>query len=291
MVEERDRSTYIGASEAAAVVGLSRWDSPVGVWSRKVGVTTEEPTPPLRMWLGQRMEPILLELFTARTGLKPRAHQRLVVAKGIPYIGAHPDFYQLEVKTARNANGWGEDGAVVTEDDPSAIPIDYFLQVQHQLFCTGWDHSWVAVLIGHDTFRTYDVQRAPTIIEGLVAAEVELWEQNVLTGVPPAMDDSDAARDWLRSRFPRDTEPLRVATPEEAMLIDEAYAANALAAEADKRAKALKHQLELAIGNARGLTSGRLRATWSAYDKKAYVVAAHSGRTLRFARGKDDDDE
>lgn len=303
---ERARSTYIGASEAAAVVGLSRWDSPVGVWSRKVGIAVDEKPTTLAMWLGTRMEDIVRELYEARTGRKPRRHQRLVIAKDIPYIGAHPDYYQLEVKTSRSDRGWGDDGTVLTADDYEAVPIDYYLQLQQQLFCTGWERTDVAVLIGHDEFRTYEVERNPLIIDLLVSAEVELWEKNVLTNEPPPMDDSDAARNYLRQRFGRDLEPLRPATPEELPLLADAFAAAALKKAATKDYEVVANRLKLAIGDARGLTDGRLKATWTPVtrhdidsakvrdlladrpDDLAAVSRERTGRTLYLTVGKED---
>lgn len=265
---EADRSTYIGASEAAAVVGLSRWDSPIAVWQRKVGLAPEPETPQLRMWLGRAMEPILLDLFASREGRRPRTHQRLVRSNRYPFIGAHPDYVKLEVKTARSAQGWGEDGTLITEDNPDAMPLDYFLQVQQQMFVTGWGWCDVAVLIGFDDFRTYRVMRAPGVIDNLVQSEVTFWHENVETGIPPELDDSDAARDYLRRKFPRDTEPLRIATPEEADLLERAIVAQEAARLAEQNAERLRNQLRSVIGPARGLTDARFRATWTAYETR-----------------------
>jgi putative phage-type endonuclease len=280
VIDTEERRTYIGASEAAAVVGLSPWGSPVTVWSSKVGAPAPEPEQSLRMWLGTRMEPILRELYEARTGRKPRTHQRLVRAKAYPFIAAHPDYDRLEVKTARSDDGWGEDGAVVTPDT-MAVPLHYFLQVQQQMYVTGWEQSDLAVLIGHDAFRVYDVPRDQPTIDGLVAAEVEFWEDFVLPRIPPPMDGSDAAAQYLRSRFPRDVEPLRIATPEEAVLMEQYDIARGLAKAAQAVVDGYGNELRGRIGDAKGVTDGRFRATWTAYEKAAYTVAPSSGRTLR----------
>lgn len=266
MIDASERRTYIGASEAAAVVNLSRWGSPVTVWARKVGLETADPPVALRMWLGERMEPILAELYESRTGRKPRTHQRLVRSKSFAFIGAHPDYVRLEVKTAQSAEGWGDDGAIVTPD-AMAIPLDYYLQVQQQMFCTGWDACNVAVLIRHDDFRVFDVPRHQPTIEGLVNAEVAFWQDHVLTGVPPVLDGSEAASAYLRSRFPVETQPPRIATPEEAALLLEVQAAKRVAKEAAAEEDRLTNILRAAIGEAAGITDGRIKATWKTHDR------------------------
>jgi len=280
VIDTEERRTYLGASEAAAVVGLSPWGSPVSVWSSKVGLPMPEPEPSLRMWLGTRMEPILRELYFSRTGRNPRVHQRLVRSKAHPFIAAHPDYDRLEVKTARSDDGWGEDGTVVTPDT-MAVPLHYFLQVQQQMYVTGWEQSDLAVLIGHDAFRVYDVPRHQPTIDGLVAAEVEFWEEYVLPRIPPPLDGSDAAKEYLRCRFPRDVEPLRIATPEEAILLPLYLAAKEVEKAGKAEADNLGNQLRARIGDAKGITDGRYKATWTAYEKAAYTVAPSSGRTLR----------
>src|SRR5262245_42442218 len=63
-----ERNKGIGASEAAAIVGLSPWESPLAVYARKVGVleTVKEETEAMR-W-GALLEPLILTEFGIETG-------------------------------------------------------------------------------------------------------------------------------------------------------------------------------------------------------------------------------
>jgi len=267
-VNEIDRTTFLGGSDAAGVVGLSRWSSPVTVWAEKTGLTPQRDTVPLRMWIGQYMEPMLAEMAEARTGLRFVRDRRLHRVRGVPYLAGHVDFRArrrrvgLEVKTARSDRYWGEDGLEVTPDDFTAVPIDYYVQVQHYLMVTGWDEFVLAVLIGHDDFRTYRVIRNPDLIGNLRAAEIEFWEHYVLTETPPAVDGSEAASEYLRRRYPRNDELLPAATPEQEELIAEVVKQKDHVRHVKALADGLENRLRAEIGDHGGLLSTQATVTW-----------------------------
>lgn len=250
-----DRSTYIGSSDAAPIAGLSKWASPLTVWMRKTGLDPDGPKPTLRMWLGERLEPIILELYEAKTGRKP---PRVVGPDDPPmfhvehpFIGAHPDYERLEVKTSRSAYGWGDDGETVTLSN-LAIPVGYFAQVQHQNAVMGWDWSDVAVLIGHDDIRRYTVPADADFIGRLILAEIEFWGY-VERNEPPPDDDPEARAALLRALYPEDTEPARPATPEELMTLAEWRQSQAALREAEAAAKYAAVGVREMVGPASGL--------------------------------------
>lgn len=59
----------IGASEAAAPLGLSPYDSPLTWWLKKTGRQPRDPENRAMMW-GQRLEPVILDDFEARHDLR-----------------------------------------------------------------------------------------------------------------------------------------------------------------------------------------------------------------------------
>ena len=250
-----DRNAYLGSADAPQVVGLSKWGSPLSVWMRKVGLTDDDRKPSLRMWLGERLEPIVLELYAAKTGRLP---ERVVgpdapplLHPEHPFIGAHPDYERLEVKTSRSAYGWGDDGQTVTLDN-LVIPVGYFAQVQHQLAVTGWDWSDLAVLIGHDDIRRYTVPADADFIGRLIVAEIEFWGYVERREAPPD-DDPEAREALLRALYPTDSEPARPPTPEELVVLAEwreARRALRAAEVADKMATVAVREL---VGPAAGL--------------------------------------
>jgi predicted phage-related endonuclease len=74
----------------------------------------------------------------------------------------------LEIKTARTAKGWGEEGS-------DLIPLPYLIQVQHYMAVTAFPVADVAVLIGGSDFRLYEVPADAELQAGIIEQEAELW--------------------------------------------------------------------------------------------------------------------
>ena len=59
-----DRTTYLGGGDAPAVLGLSRWNTPLGVWASK---TKQIPEPDISdkiaVKLGLKLEDIIAEIL------------------------------------------------------------------------------------------------------------------------------------------------------------------------------------------------------------------------------------
>ena len=68
--EKLARRFAIGGSEAAAVLGMSPWQSPMDVWLRKMGLVEETPDPRREemFQLGKDMEPVIAKMYERRTG-------------------------------------------------------------------------------------------------------------------------------------------------------------------------------------------------------------------------------
>lgn len=261
-----DRSSYIGSSDAPKIAGVSTWGSPLSVWLEKVGMAESKPSS-LRMWLGEKLEPIVHELYVAKTGRNP---ERVCEQDGppilhpdYPFIGAHPDYDHLECKTTQYASGWGDDMSLSTVADMN-MPIDYFVQVQHQLAVMRWDWEDLAVLIGHDDIRRYRVEADADVISNLIAREVQLWNENVLTGEPPEEGDEAARKAYLRKLYRQDIgeplQPPRIATDEDLEVLDAWRAAKRAFKEAEAQVDISADAVKGIIGSTAGLIG---EATWT----------------------------
>ena len=177
----KSRKNSIGASEAAAACGLSPWEQPLDIYLRKTGqVGEKEQTDAMR--LGLLLEPIVIEEYAIRN--KRGIHRPVcqMIHPDFPFISATPDAMTivepnhdpvpLEAKTAtfRRAAEFGDEGT-------DQIPADYVCQAQQQICVTGAPLCIVAVLLDGRTLRSYQVDRHDELIEGIVAAETELWER------------------------------------------------------------------------------------------------------------------
>lgn len=156
------RAEGIGASEIAAVVHLSPWESHFGLWHRKQGLIGPQAGDELMVWGHYLEEPIARrfaaehpELRVQRTGTwrsRMRPWQlanpdRLAYTR--PYAKTPGTRIPVEVKWSPNGDGWGPAGS-------DQIPIYYRCQVQWQMDVLGAEQAIVAALVGSE-YREYVV--------------------------------------------------------------------------------------------------------------------------------------
>lgn len=187
----RERMTGIGGSDAAAVMGLSKWKTPLDVFLDKRGEGSPVVENESMRW-GTVLEPAIRQEYAERTGQVVRVPEAIIRHPQRPYMLATLDGVTdsgrlLEVKTARNAEGWGEVGT-------SDIPEAYLIQVQHYLTVTALSVADVAVLIGGSDFRIYEVPADPELQDLIVGAEESFWKMVEAGEPPPPKTAEDAMR-------------------------------------------------------------------------------------------------
>ena len=254
----RARRSALGASDSAAVCGLSPWSSALSVWLDKRGLVPPTPMTPQQRW-GLLLEPAVaaeFELHYPLLGVRPSPGW--VVSPDCPWMGCTPDRLidggVLELKTSRTSEGWGPDGS-------AEVPEHYLVQVQHQMFVTNTRRAFLAALIGGSDFRTYEVARHEGLIERLLAVGGHFWREHVEPGDPPAPD-------WSHPRTPELVELLHRPDPArppltwgdaEAALADEYARLGARIGEADRERKGIRARLveRLAGSPSASLPDGR----------------------------------
>jgi putative phage-type endonuclease len=266
------RRTGISGTDVSAILGINPWASPLDVWLDKRG-QAEPREQSMAMKLGNLLEPVVATLYTDETGVelvdpgflrhKDRdwhigTPDRIALAHG--FDTSVPGWWDtlIEIKTARSGNDWGEPGT-------DQIPRHYLTQVAWYLALTELQVAHVAVLVGASDFRRYVVQR-DLELEGVLVERCEaFWKDNILAGQMPAVDGSESASRYIASRFPRNVEPLRVATADEVALARRLATARAATAAAEREQAEAENLLKAAIGDAEGLDLGALgKITWKA---------------------------
>ncbi|KAB0670281.1 YqaJ viral recombinase family protein [Oryzomonas sagensis] len=266
------RRSGIGGSDAAAVLGVSRYATPYQVYLDKRGELPEPPESPAMFW-GRALEPAIRQRYADATGRTVRVPGRIVRHRERPYLlatldGVTDDGRVLEIKTARSAEGWGEPGS-------DEIPEAYLCQVQHYLMVTGLELADVAVLIGGQDFRLYEVRADRELQELMAGREAEFWGR-VERGEPP--DAASMADLALRFRHPvAATVP---ATPGAVAAVAGMKALKAEQKLLEAEEERLKIVIQACMGEMEGLTiDGRLAATWKAakppsrFDHDAFRAA------------------
>lgn len=189
------RTQGVGASEISAILGMSPYATPYTVWADKMGYAPEtEPNMAMRM--GNKLEPIIRELFTEEKGLKVRA-SGLLQSKQNPYLLYTPDGLVEDGGNfeAKSTNGW-----LAHEWEDDQVPDHAELQVQAGMAVTGRKFAWVCGLIDGRDFFVRGKVRNDRLIK-LIHQEVKrFWENYVLTGEAPPVDGFDVGP--LKRAFP-----------------------------------------------------------------------------------------
>lgn len=194
-----DRMTGIGGSDVAAILGLSKWRTPYQVWEEKTGRRKAEESKEL-FHFGNVLEQVVADEFAARRGVKVQRRNQMFRSEKHPELVANIDRYivgggVLECKTADKFTRhlWGDSAS-------DEVPEYYLTQVQHYMHVTGWHEGYLAVLIGGNEYRDYEIPYDVELAEYCAARCSEFWNNYVVKNVPPpltAADDLTNAFNWV----------------------------------------------------------------------------------------------
>lgn len=193
------RGMGIGASEAAAAVGMSPWQSPIDLWKLKSGVSEpKDLSGNAAVEQGNRMEPLLRAFYI---GTHPEYQLEyhpydMIYQDNRPWLFATLDGELtdesgkhgiLEIKTAtpNGKAGWEKWAN-------GNMPQNYYIQTLHQMLATGYDFVRLFAALysmnGDITLREFEIERedAEEDMQWLLEQETEFWRK-VENGIMPAM--------------------------------------------------------------------------------------------------------
>lgn len=182
------RRQGIGGSDAAKVLGVSRWGGPLSVYLEKKGLYIPDDPGEPAYW-GTVLEDVVAREFEKRSGLRVQRQNKIFTHHDYPWMLANIDRRivgqkkGLECKTASNFMG--------DEWEGDELPDAYYIQIQHYMAVMGWEACWVACLIGGQRYVQKEVQRNPELINTIIEKEREFWEEHFLKDVPPPVTPFD----------------------------------------------------------------------------------------------------
>lgn len=288
----------VGSSDAPVILGVSRYKTAFQLYREKIGEAEESKSETEQMQWGKILEGPIAERYRLETGravFDPREEMispdgyAIEVSNEFAFMVAQVDRYTkidnlglvpLEIKNAHFFAGkpW------LDNQEP---PIEFIVQLQHQLAVTGAPWGSMAALIGGCRFVWTDIPRDDVFIKGMIEAEYEFWIR-CRDRQPPAPDGSDKTRAAIDAMFRRESSG--VVVPLEATLLD-AHAQRQRAVQDIKAATAIKNEAEnkikLAIGeNAGGRFQNGTLYTWKTQTRAEFVSKATSFRVLRSTEPK-----
>ncbi|HEY6014923.1 MAG TPA: YqaJ viral recombinase family protein, partial [Candidatus Limnocylindrales bacterium] len=268
------RQTGIGASEVAALFGVSPWQSPWEVWALKTG-RLQPPPENEAMMRGRILEDGVADLWVAtlpkdkpvrlrRQGLmRHRAHSWMLATVDRLSV-CQEGRCVVEIKTGTDLSDW----------DGDETPVAYQLQTQQQLAVTGRDHAHLVVLGPRFQLLERTIPRDDELIADMVEHLGGWWQRHVVEDLEP--DATARAADALARLYGNPDPDAVIDLPTDLVdapdrirkLTDEA---KALEAQADE----LRARIKQAAGNASIIRAlGQTVATWKPSKRIAGVNAA-----------------
>ncbi len=194
------RTQGIGGSDVSIIAGINPFKSVYQLWLEKTGqVEPVEANNEYTHW-GTILEPIVRKEFADRTGIKVRQKHMLLQSEQYPFMladldGVINDGGELCIFEAKTASAYKEQ---VWED---GVPAEYILQVQHYMAVTGAKKTYIAALVGGNHFYIHEVKRDDEMIRKIIEMERQFWNVNVIGGIEPTPDGSEATTRYFNTRF------------------------------------------------------------------------------------------
>lgn len=282
------RSQYIGASDAAAIVGQNPWSSAMDVYANKLGIDEPGEQSEPAYW-GTQLEPMLLKEFTRRTSRPCESWGELLVSKERPWQACTMDGLQglehsdvgdsteggVEVKCTRLAWNWKE-----------GIPPYVQAQIQHQYSVTGFNTISIVVFFTGNEYYQKDVPRDEQYIEFLNERELEFYDR-LKAFEPPDPDDSESCRQALSRLWPQDNGERIVFPPEFTDLDSKLLGLKDEHKEIGNAIRGYENQIKAELKDATsGICSDGTIYTFKQQTRKAHEVADSTFRMLRRKGGK-----
>lgn len=276
------RGKYIGGSDAASVVGLNPFSSPYALWAEKTG-----RTPPfegnLATDVGTYLEDFVAKRFEAVSGKRVRRDNHSILNSLYPYSIANVDRVVvgedcgLECKSTSALNTKRFRGG--------EFPTNYYCQCVHYLAITERAKWFLAVLIGNNDFRVYQLTRSiedtcpdwcessvyisDDEIAALMLAEAAFWEDHVLTGIPPAADGSARCAETIGQMYPA-SEDVSVSLMGYATELEQYMALSAQIKELEGIRDGVGNKIKAFMQEAARGETDRYRVSWATAERKSF---------------------
>jgi putative phage-type endonuclease len=192
------RCIGLGGSDVSAVLGLSRWKTPLDVYNEKVnGVKVVENA---KMRAGKKLEDIIADWWMEETGIKLLRDNKIRIHPEHDFLIANLD--RVIVKSNGNGNGIFEAKNTTTYAKKlwgGEISDDAFCQTQHYFDVTKWIWGNLAALVDGWDFNRYHIQPDKEFIEMKNEVLIKFWNHNILSKIPPEPSTEDDLKKYCKS--------------------------------------------------------------------------------------------
>jgi putative phage-type endonuclease len=296
-LSERERG--IGASESAAVLGVSPWMSALQLYAHKVGSAPKADLaaeneavewgnalegPVLARWERETKRKIITIPKPASVWAKD-----ILDSTGQPFILATPDGIAewpdgemgvVEVKTTGGYN--------MADWQAGEPPVHYAVQIQQQMLVTGLQKGSFALLVDGRKFFYLDVARDDDFIQNALIPQLREFRERIIKRDPPEPVGKEGERQAVASIFPLETSGAQVSLGSDIQQLDEELEVlKGQAKEIDAEVEKRKAAIMLALGDAEvGVLPSGVRFTFKTTSRAGYTVEPKTFRELRRTEAK-----
>ena len=267
----------VTASQVATILGLSKYKSAFTLYQEKMGnLPRFEGNISTRV--GHALESLLAELYEEKTGreTKDPGDYRVYHSEDTPWLICTPDRFDeddrvVELKAL---------GAYARKDWTAQTgPLEYQVQNQIQLFCTGFEQGALAGLIAAREFFVHDFERHDRLLKNIIPKLAEFRER-CLNGDPPPVDGSISTESTLKAIHPKDTGEV-VHDDTAALYFNERKVLKNAMAHVKRDLLLCENQIKDRIGDASELWADGMKMTWKRQHTKESLHKAYDSRVLR----------
>lgn len=285
----RDRSTYIGGSDIAKILGVSKFGTAYELFLEKRGEIGAKPEQLKVLNRGKRLEPAIVAMYADETGATVTYPGRQLTGAEPWMAGSfdaerHDEPCIIEAKSVSEfipRSEWGPAGS----DD---VPKDYLAQAMWYMGIANVQRCDIAALLGADDFRIYPIAFDSELFGAMVAQARNFWARVQANEAPEPDFAHRSIGDVIARKFQVvDPKLIVQATPELIHWAKVAQDARRLATEYGNTADAAKAHLLHAIGNGSVLELGDgMQMVRKSVKRKGYTVEPSEYIEARFKTSK-----
>ena len=264
----QERTKYIGGSDIGAILGLSKFRTPLEVWMEKTGKEVWQiDSLPLRF--GSFAEEFVASEYARATSFELLHDESIYIHPTHPMMSAHVDRFilgdglnkpatrLLECKTANPfaRAEWGEPGT-------DQVPMSYLCQCIWYMAITSIEQCDLAVLFGNSDFRIYEIARDLELEALVIEKALHFWNEYVLKDTPPPAQTEGDYQALFKKSDPSKTIEANLKTVE---LIRQLQSLSKQSGDVDEQITQIKQHIMNEMKEAEVLSyQGNVIATWKA---------------------------
>jgi putative phage-type endonuclease len=189
-----ERATGIGGSDAAAIMNMSKWSTPLDVYMEKVGLTEPKEPNEVMEW-GKILEPLIVQAVEEQFDVIVDPHldkdgneklwrEGVAIAHidGTFLMNTDEGVFETVLLECKTVNPFSF--KLEWNPETNQVPYEYFCQVQHYMFVTGLKKCLLAAWVDR-TMHYFWINFSEEFVEVMIQKEQEFWEKHVELKIPP----------------------------------------------------------------------------------------------------------